>query len=156
MLALDVDFNQAVLDITAHLLPQGFDVSSSAPSTYDELKALMARTGRLVVYGDASQRTIYGDPAVNHAFRAWHDICHLEGGYDTSFVGEVATCRIQTRQVLRRYGDSWRTWRWQKIVEAEIIGQARHLERHGCFPVDQAGFVLAYLDDPAGALDTRW
>lgn len=149
---LDAGLNQAILDITAELLPNGFDVSPHAPSTYQELKARMGRTGRLVVYAGASDRTIYGDPAVNHAFRAWHDHCHLEGGHDTSFVGEVATCRLQTRHLLHRYGDSWRTWRWQRIVEAEIIGQARHFDRHGQFPVDQARFVSAYLNDPDAAL----
>jgi hypothetical protein len=152
MSALDLEFNRAVLDITAHLLPNGFDVSMRAPSTYRELKAHVAATGRLVVYAGASDRTIYGDPAVNHAFRAWHDYCHLLGGYDTSFVGEVAVCRAQERQLLHRYGDSERTFRWKKIVEADIIGQARYFERHGTFPVDQAAFVRAYLHDLAQAL----
>jgi len=152
----DPSFNQAVLNITAQFLPQGFDVSLDAPSTYQRLKAHVARTGRLLVFGGASDRTIYGDPAVNHAFRAWHDFCHLEGGFDTSFVGEVATCRLQTRQLLTKYGDSDRTWRWQKLVEAGIVGQARHFERHGRFPVDQVAFVQANLRDPVASLHTPY
>lgn len=156
MQALFPDFNRVVLDISAELFPQGFDVSKSAPSSYAELRMHVARTGRLLIYSGASDCTVYGDPAVNHAFRAWHDFCHLEGGYDTSFAGEVATCRLQARQLLRRYGDSTRTWAWQKIVEAEIIGQARYFERHGHFPSDQAAFALAYLRDPCTALSARY
>lgn len=149
---LDLDFNRAVLDITTRYLPHGFEVSISAPSTYAALKAHVARTGRLVVYGGASDQTIYGDPAVNHAFRAWHDVCHLLGNHDTSLAGEAATCRQQMHQLLQIYGDTPRTRHWQMIVEAEIIGQAQHFERHGRFPLDQAGFVMAYLRNPVTAV----
>ncbi len=156
MFVLDADFNQAILTITTHLIPQGFDISPHAPSTYAELKALVAGTGRLVVYDGASEHTIYGNPAVNHAFRAWHDFCHLAGSYDTTFSGEVAACRLQVRHLLQHYGDSDRTWRWQRIVEAEIVGQALHFERHGCFPIDQSAFVQAYLKSPDLAQRARY
>ena len=156
MLPLDPDFNRVVLSIMDELLPQGFAISDEAPNDYASLRADFVRRGRIVVFSGASERTIYADPAVNYAFRAWHDLCHLQGNYDTSYVGEVSTCGLQTCQLLKRFGHNERTWRWIQIIEAEIIGQARHFERYRQFPIDQAAFVLAYLKSPFDALGQQY
>lgn len=152
MPALDAELNRAILDIAAELFPKGFDLSPRAPATLQQLRSL--GTGRFVIYDGAAERTVYGDPSVNFAFRAWHDFCHLHGGHETNFVGEVAACRVQTLHLLRRYGDSARTFRWRAIIEADIIGQARYFERHGFFPKDQAAFVQTYLGDQLGAISS--
>ena len=156
MFPLDPNFNRVVLSITDELLPQGFDVTDRAPDNYCELKAEFTRRGRIVVFAGASELTIYADTAVNYAFRAWHDLCHLQGNYDTSYVGEVATCGLQTRQMLKRFGHSELTWKWTQIIEAEIIGQAGYFERYRRFPIDQAAFVVAYLKSPFDALDQQY
>ncbi len=155
--ALDIHFNAAVLTICSRVLPGGYDVSDSAPETYDELIAHLDAGGRMIVYSGGSERTIYGDPEVNFAFRAWHDWCHWRGRYDFSHEGERAACAMQGDHLIARYGESSETRRWRRILQAEIIGQREYFDRHGTFPEDQRAFVAAYLADhsPRTALATR-
>jgi hypothetical protein len=70
---LDPNLNAAIIAIVKRLFPHGCDVSDKAPDTYEKLKAHLDARKRLVVYGGGSEHTIYGDPAINYAFRAWHD-----------------------------------------------------------------------------------
>jgi len=142
---LDSGFNVAVLHI-AQRLTRGFRVVEVAPQTYDELIRDIEHHGIITVWSDASERTIYGDPEVNFAFRAWHDWCHWRGRHDFSPEGENATAKMQYAHLLTLYGDTPRTRSWQRIVEAEIVGQALHLSEHGAFPWDQYAFIVAYLD----------
>jgi hypothetical protein len=116
------------------------------------MKAHLDAGKRLVVYAGGSQQTIYADPVVNHAFRAWHDWCHYTGRHDLSFEGEVGVCKLQRRHLLELYGNSPQIERWSAIVNAEIIGQATFFDYHKRVPVDQRGFVEAYLKDPHLAL----
>ncbi len=143
--AFDLHFNAAVLTICNWLLPGGFDVSDAAPETYDELMAHLDAGGRMLVYSGGSERTIYGDPQVNFAFRAWHDWCHWRGGYDFSYEGERAACTMQGDHLVALYGESPQTRRWRRILQAEIKGQRDYFDRHGEFPADQRGFVESYL-----------
>lgn len=113
MTAIDRDLNQAIL-----LLAPVFNVSDRAPSTFADI---MRQGDPLTVWSGASDGTIYADPAVNWAFRAWHDATHIAGRYDFTLAGETATCEAQIR--------------------AEIVGQAQYAAAHGHFPVDQAAFV---------------
>src|SRR5258705_7260352 len=105
MEALDPELNVAILNISRHLFPDGFDISAEAPDTYEKLKAHLDAGKRLVVFSGGSARTIYADPAVNHAFRAWHDWCHYTGRHDLTFQGEIGVCKLQRRHLLELYGD---------------------------------------------------
>jgi len=129
------------------LLPGGYDVSDTAPETYEELIAHLDAGGRMVVYSGGSQLTIYSDPEVNFAFRAWHDWCHWRGRHDFSHGGERAACAMQGDHLITLYGESAQTLRWWRILHAEIIGQRDYFDRHGEFPEDQRAFVAAYLGD---------
>lgn len=149
---LDPNLNTAIISIAKRLFPSGFDVSDDAPDTYEKLTAHLDARKRLVVYGGGSQHTIYGDPAVNHAFRAWHDWTHWTGQHDLTFPGELAVCADQRQQLIELFGDTPQIDRWAEIINAEIIGQATFFEYHKRFPVDQRGFVEAYLKDPHLAL----
>ncbi len=146
--ALDIHFNAAVLTICSRVLPGGFDVSDKAPETYEELVAHLDAGRRMLVYSGGSQRTIYGDPEVNFAFRAWHDWCHWRGRYDFSYEGERAACTMQGDHLVALYGESSQTRRWLRILEAEIIGQRDYFDRHGIFPEDQRAFAENYLAAP--------
>jgi hypothetical protein len=86
---LDPNLNAAIISIAKRLFPDGFDISAEAPDTYEKLKAHLDAGKRLVVFSGGSARTIYADPAVNHAFRARHDWCHYTGGHDLTFPGEI-------------------------------------------------------------------
>ncbi len=147
-----VDLNTAIMKMAALLLPDGFDVAGDAAHTFETLKAHLDAGGRLVVWSGGSQATVYGDPHVNYAFRAWHDWCHWRGNHDFSLEGEVATCEMQCRQLIARFGDTERTRCWCDIIRAEIIGQGIYYHRHKRFPEDQRAFVGEYVGDPEAAI----
>src|SRR5215831_8328009 len=123
---LDPSFNVTIEHIAHRLFPAGFDVSEQAPHTFDELKTLLDAGKRLIVYSGGSSSTIYAEPRVNYAFRAWHDWSHWTGSHDLSFDGEVGVCRRQQAHLLELYGDTEQTRRWCQLVHAEIIGQATY------------------------------
>ena len=146
-------FNIAVLHIAAKVLPCGFDVSADAPQDYDSLVAHYRATGRVLVWGGASERTIFADAHVNHAFRAWHDARHLSGGHDFSRNGEFYTMVDMMADVSAIYdGQAAATFR--AIIRAEIIGQWEYKDRHGGFPLDQISFVRDYITNPIAAQAT--
>lgn len=72
--------NKAVEHIVDVLMPDGFDTTDNEEhcNTYRKLEGYHKATGgRIIVWTGASNRTIFGAPEINHAFRAWHDWCHL-------------------------------------------------------------------------------
>jgi hypothetical protein len=152
MLPLDSGLNAAILSIAASLFPDGFDVSEDAPGTYKALKAHLDAGKRLVVYSGGCEGTIYADPAVNHAFRAWHDFSHWKGEHDFSAEGECGVFAMQRQHLLYVYGDAEQTRRWIEILRAEVIGQRLFYERYKRFVDDQRGFIEAYLQDPEATL----
>jgi hypothetical protein len=143
---LDAGFNAAILHISSRLFPDGFDVSEDAPDTYEKLKALFGAGKRFVVSSLHSEKTIYGAPEVNYAFRAWHDWCHWQGKYPFTFKGEADVCRMQQAQLCAFNGYGEQTERWCDLLYAEIVEQQDYLIQHGDFPTDQRAFVTAYLD----------
>jgi hypothetical protein len=148
--------NAAILEITKRILPRGYAVAADAPSTYEELAQLLSTGAPLRVWPGGSEQTIYADPTVNHAFRAWHDWAHWIAAHPFTLEGEQRVAALQCRQLLVDYGDNALTRHWRSIIEAEVIGQAEYRARHHHFPADQVGFVLAYLDDPSQALERTW
>jgi hypothetical protein len=149
---LDKGLNMAILAIAARLFPTGFDVSADAPDTYHKLKSHLDAGNRMVVYGGGSEGTIYGDPEVNHAFRAWHDLCHWSGEYDFSVQGEAAVCKMQAFQLRQMFGSTPQTKRWAEIIRAEVIGQRLFYGLNKRYVTDQTSFVQAYMLDPTDAL----
>src|SRR5438067_89761 len=77
---VDAALNRAVLRMAAIVCPGGYDVSSSAPSSFRELVRHLDDGGRMTVYGGGSEGTIFADNEVNYAFRAWHDWTHYRHG----------------------------------------------------------------------------
>jgi hypothetical protein len=152
---LDRALNCAILHIAGKLCPTGYDVSPDAPATYKALRAHLDAGKRMVVFDGGSDGTIYADNEVNYAMRAWHDWCHYRCGNDFSVEGETANCRVQQAQLVELYGDCETTRRWCRILEAEIIGQRLYYEKHKQYVTDQRAFVLAYLANPAKAVETK-
>ncbi len=143
---LDHHLNVAVLLVTRRLFPASFDVSESAPDTYEKLVALFESSKRYVVYSGGSEQTIFGDPDVNYHFRAWHDWCHWRGGYDFSMQGEYNTLKLQCQHLTQIYGNNAQTRRWRRILFAEVIGQKIFQQLNGHFPENQRRFVDDYLE----------
>jgi hypothetical protein len=152
MKPMDPALNATILSIAANLFPQGFDVAPDAPGTYKALKALLDAGKRLVVYDGGCEGTIYANPAVNHAFRAWHDWSHWKGGHDFSVAGEYAVFNMQRELLFDLYGDHDQTRRWINILDAEVVGQRLFYERYKRFIDDQRGFIEAYMKNPDDTL----
>jgi hypothetical protein len=113
---------------------------SVAPHAPDNLPQLLASaTSRLVVFGEYSDQTIFGTPAGNHAFRAWHDMIHLDLLADTSASGEYRVARQQALEAERVCGATL-----ADLVWADLYGQTLHYGMYGCFPTDQACFTWNY------------
>jgi hypothetical protein len=142
---LDPELNAAILHIARRLFCCGFDISDQAPGTYAELRAHLDAGNRMVVYAGGCENTIYADPAVNHAFRAWHDWCHWRGEHDFSVAGETAVYHIQCQHLVMLYGDTPATRRWRDILYAEIVGQRLYYETHKRYVDDQRAFVEQFL-----------
>lgn len=106
---LDHGLNVAVLVIAGRLFPGSFDVSDDAPDTYEKLVALFESGRRFVVYEGGSENTIFGDPAVNHHFRAWHDWCHWKGRHDFSMGG--VSNRTALAMVFKLIEGAQKSWR---------------------------------------------
>ena len=121
-----------------HALAPNYTARSIAPSTFPEI---MEAPG--IVWDGASDATIWGDAHTNHAFRAWHDACHIAGQFDFTLAGEIATCEAQKRALLR-FAPRAPAWAL-RLLDAEITGQALHYAQHGAFPLDQRRFVLERL-----------
>jgi hypothetical protein len=148
MQSLDPALNAAIVYMASRFLPNGFTASPKAPSTYEELKALLDNGKQIVVFSGGSGKTIYGDKRVNYAFRAWHDYCHWNGKVPLTMDGEVAAFELQCRQLYDTFGFNGQTLRWRNILHAEVVGQAQYYERHKRFPINQRMFVEHYLANP--------
>jgi len=143
---LDRRFDTAVLHIANKLCPSGYQASEDAPDTYVKLRAHLDRTKQMLVWSGASENTIFGEPEINWAFRAWHDWCHYYGAHPFTPEGERAVVEMQCSHLLLFYGDSLQTRQWMKILRAEIIGQQQYFHQHGHFPHDQRAFVEACIN----------
>lgn len=111
-----------------------YRVADLAPSTEVELFT----TPSLVIWSGASEGTIYGDAAVNWAFRALHDTLHLRTRMDFSVDAEIELGRIQASQ----YDSDL----MRELVFAEVSLQAAYFKKHGTFVPDQAAFTMAHLE----------
>ncbi len=129
--------NQAIL-----LLAPAHVAQPIAPATFADI---MLAPAILPVWDGASLETIYQDAKVNHAFRAWHDSCHIAGNYAFTLEGERATCEHQIAQLLATFpsAPAWAI----NTIRAEVIGQTEFFSSTGAFPGNQAAFIADYLRD---------
>jgi len=116
-------------------------MAMASPATFAEIM----QSERLIVWQGASDKTIFGDACVNHAFRAWHDANHIAGLHDFTLAGELATMRAQQRDMFNTSGDNATTRLCARIIQAEVQGQAEYFARTGAFPIDQIAFTTEYL-----------
>lgn len=149
---LSRSFNVAVLQACNRVLPLGFDVSDKAPESLESLLSHYQNHGRVLVWSGASEHTIFGDREVNYAFRAWHDSRHIVGNHDFTFEGESAVCDMQVQDLLAIYGKCDAFYKFERLLIAEVIGQALFFEARGAFPENQIAFTSAYLKNPSIAL----
>ena len=118
--------------ITAQASHINYVVSDHAPSTFKELNECLS-TGNLVVWAGASDKTIYGDPAINWAFRAWHDTLHFTHGLDFSLAHEMAIAELHCCPILSDYD--------RELLWKDTAGQITEYNNNGEFIIEQAQFV---------------
>lgn len=113
-----------------------------APSTFTALQAASV-SDSLPVYDGGCDGTIYSAPAINHAFRAWHDSMHLNLSAQFNATGELDLTLAQCQQV----ADAGLSREDCAALFFDVWGQFRYSQYHaGEFPVDQSAFVNACFD----------
>ncbi len=141
-------FLEAVVEMAQRCNPNGWMSSETAPETLEALIERTARDGIITVSSLHSERTIFGSPWINAAFRAWHDAVHLAIGAPFTLEGEREVCFEQQRQLEERYEAAVGTAEldfWLTLIRIEVIGQAEYFERTGAFPEDQVAFCIDQL-----------
>ncbi len=145
MQALNQGFEQAVLKIARELIPSGYEAMPNAPSSLQALSHHVKAGNRMIVSSLNSDQTIYSSPPVNHAFRAWHDWCHVLGSAPFTLEGEYQVYWMQAAQLAYAFPGLRFDHEWFRILFSEVIGQAVHEDVKGYFPADQRAFVSALI-----------
>ena len=151
---LDRDFNVFVHRMARKLFPCGFDVTmdeDEAPSNLIQLQQHVEKTGRMLVWGGASDNTIFDCRETNWAFRAWHDWCHLRGKHPFHLVGEEGVMLMQQRHCRLLVPEKDKAERFCRILWLEVMGQAAHYERTGAFPENQMEWMEQQLAQRASS-----
>lgn len=114
--------------------------------TFEKHKQRFKETGKIHIWTGESDNTIFGDPKINHYFRAWHDYIHITNGYGYDFVGESITANIQCSQLPQHLQFE------RELILCEIVGQAQYFMKQGEFLKNQRNFTVNYLADCRTAL----
>lgn len=85
--------------------------------------------------------SIYGH-AANVAFRFWHDMIHFQHRLTTKLEDEIEASWIHAQAVGQRFGQGSLK---QRIMRADVEGQARYYFENGNFVTDQRTFVLSQI-----------
>lgn len=146
LLPVDQSFDDAVVTMASEALPNGYDVTDNAPSSFPDFVQHLDQGRRMQVWSGASNFTIYGSPEVNYALRAWHDLCHYTGRHPFTLSGEAEAALLQIRQLEARFPNSSSARRWKALILADVVGQSLFHEVQGQFPENQRRFVKALSD----------
>lgn len=139
---LNQDFNRMMEELTSGI---EYTASDYAPNTYEDLIA-STQASQMIVWSGASEATIFGDAKLNHMFRAWHDVKHIEHELLFTPQGEAMACHYQQLDVLNNYGENDYTKLFNKILDIEINKQIEYFETNGHFVVDQLAFAQNLLN----------
>mgnify|MGYP001814785098 CR=1 FL=1 len=119
----------------------------------DDLKGTFLRhykrfkdTGEIHVWTGASDKTIFGDPTINHKFRAWNDYIHLTNNLGYDAIGESIVCDIQKEQLPDNFIFE------RELLHIEVAGQIHYHALNHAFVEDQRQFTIDYLLNPLKAL----
>jgi hypothetical protein len=143
MTALNPEFNALVLAFASRI---SYTLTDAETQSFEEMKALYKSTGSIPINTGFSDNTIFGNPAINWAFRAWHDYCHLLLDADFSEQGERETCELQIAQMFLALGHTEQAWRFASIIRGEVIGQVLYYQRFQSFPKNQCAFMTCWLN----------
>lgn len=112
----------------------------AAPQTLPDVLNSNTATGALTVWAGASDRTVWGDPRLNHLFRSWHDWAHVRTGAGFAPAAEIALAEWQAAEAERSVGSAF-----ARLVFLEIAGQASEYLKTGRFLSNQLEWTLSQL-----------
>jgi hypothetical protein len=145
---LDVGLTAAIHDFASEAMPQGWDVVENkhlAPSSLLDIETDMV-AGRIRVWAGASYPNIYGEPADNYAFRAWHDYTHWQHHLPFDLAGEAGAAYVHVWQIVQKYGHDRETEGWATLMLTEVIGSCLAHIIDGEFPQDARAFSIKNAD----------
>lgn len=145
---LSKTFNDVTCLLTDILLPSGFDITpdDNRCSTLHKITDYYNATGRVLVWSGASDKSIFGDPRVNHAFRAWHDYVHITRQLPFTQAGEHDVMLAQQRHVKALRLRPQAEQACLALLECEIDDQIQALIDTGAFIDDQVQFTINQLN----------
>lgn len=110
------------------------------------LKEQWEKNGQIEIWTGASENTIFGEPQINHFFRAWHDLIHIAYDQPFNFGGESTVATIQCSQLPT-------DWIFEReLITAEVLGQNQYYRIHKEYVVDQRQFAYDYLFNTVEAI----
>lgn len=142
MKILDPEFNRVVLEMSKQVQ---YYVTDHEYKDFDDMKTSYLRDGYLLINRGNSENIIFGVPYVNHAFRAWHDYCHVRNNADFSVDGERLAFEQMVYDVIYKYGSTEQTHWFARILDCEVNGQTGYFMKHNKFPDNQYEFAIGYL-----------
>ncbi len=152
----NIALNAAVHSMACRVWHKGYDLcDSDDPNIPDNPWGYwteIERRGRPTIYTGYSDNTIFGEPEFNWDFRAWHDWTHYILKAPFTLTGELAVAHRQCEDIATVF-DHYSTIEWQRLIMADVYGQALFFQKTKQFPVYQKNFDLCYCDDPRLAID---
>jgi hypothetical protein len=143
---LDSEFNAFVLKM-AESIP--YVLVDWDYASFEDMAADYESRGHICINTANSEGTIFGDPAINWAFRAWHDYAHIIENAPFDEVGERQAARQQCNHAWIDYYRGNITYaqyqRFSRIIDCEVNGQVQYYLKHNAFPPDQMAFAKEYL-----------
>lgn len=97
---------------------------------------------KIVVWCGESDNTIFGEPHINHFFRAWHEYVHITKNQNFSFLGESLVCAMQCGML----PNSWYLER--ELIYIEIVAQNQFYSVNKKFVENQRHFCISYMINP--------
>lgn len=154
----DAGFNRITQQVTANLMPMGWDVSENAPNAFDDMVLNWQQTGRIKVF-PATVNNSFADAKLYEAFRAWHDLCHIRilGHFTAKEEWKVIAAQHSDLSAFVA-PDTTEGRRYARLVSAEIAGLlASAYQHHGQFPEDfeHRKVVARWITAGLGAADVR-
>lgn len=110
---------------------------SNAPNAWKDLQKFK-NAAILPVYAGSCDNTIYGDAAINVAFRAWHDWIHLQ--YGLSFTPD------NEQQVAAIHALHCDNENDAIVIYADVMSQVEHYQRTGEYSDHQIHTVIEWLE----------
>lgn len=138
-------FDNTILSIVRLYMPDGFDTTPDAErvDSLEKITKIHHKTGRVCVWSGQSANTIFATPEINHAFRAWHDLVHIQESLPFTLQGEIEVCMVQKRHV-SHYCKACHVQPIQRLLEIEVIEQVKHYLKTGKHVKDYLPLTCCY------------